>query len=117
MILTPEHIFVSTLLNAYYAPIQSIKSVKSSTGLLNRGIWLEQKNGAKLKIPYAVGNDEIKKWAQVLAEFIRYLQEKPESRKLEYLAKEKHDTICCFRCGHVYKGGSVCPECGYKNNK
>lgn len=117
MILTPEHIFVSTLLNAYYAPIQSVKSIKSSTGLLNKGIWLEQKNGTKLKIPFAVGNDEIKKWAQILADFIRYLQEKPESRKLEYLAKEKHDTICCFRCGHVYRGGSVCPECGYKNNK
>ena len=37
------------------------------------------------------------------------LQEKPESRKLTYLASEKHDTICCFRCGYQYKGVGVCP--------
>ncbi len=117
MILTPEHVFTSTMLSAYYAKITDIRSVKASTGLLNRGIWIEQKNGAKIKVPFAVPNDEIKVWAEVLKNFIFYLQEKPESRKLQYLAKEEHDTICCFRCGHVYKGGSICPECGYKNNK
>ncbi|MGN0350052.1 MAG: hypothetical protein ACI4ES_00240 [Roseburia sp.] len=117
MILTPEHIFTSTLLNAFYAPIKDIRSIKSSTGLLNKGIWIEQKNGTKIKVPFAVENDEIKKWAEILGDFIQYLQEKPESRNLQYLAKEKHETICCFRCGHVYKGGNVCPECGYKSNK
>lgn len=117
MILTPEHIFTSTLLNAFYAPIKGIKSIKSSTSLLNKGIWIEQKNGTKIKVPFAVENDEIKKWAEILGDFIQYLQEKPESRNLQYLAKEKHETICCFRCGHVYKGGNVCPECGYKSNQ
>lgn len=117
MILTSEHIFTSTLLNAFYAPIKGIRSIKYSTGLLNKGIWIEQKNGTKIKVPFAVENDEIKNWAEILLDFIKYLQEKPESRNLQYLAKEKHDTICCFRCGHVYKGGNVCPECGYKSNK
>ena len=32
------------------------------------------------------------------------------------LAKEKHDVICCFRCGYVYKGLKECPKCGYKQN-
>ena len=53
----------------------------------------------------------------ILEEFIRYLQEKPASRKLKYLAKETHDTICCFRCGYVYQERDVCPECGYKKNR
>lgn len=117
MILTPEHIFTSTLLNAYYTPIQDVRGIKASTGLLNRGITLTLKNGSKMKLPFAVENDEIKIWSDILLAFISYLQEKPKSRNLNYLAKEKHETICCFRCGYVYKSGTVCPECGYKRNQ
>lgn len=117
IILTPEHIFYSTLLSAYEIPVSSIKSIKSNTGLIGRGITVEQKNGVKTKIPYAVDTSELKNWAEVLADFIAYLQEKPESRDVTYLAKEKHETICCFRCGYTYKGGNVCPKCGYKMNQ
>lgn len=116
MILTPENLFYSTRLSAYGIPISSIDSINASTGLLNRKITLEEKNGAKHKLPYVVGTDEMKDWAEILEDFIQYLQEKPASRKLTYLAKEKHDTICCFRCGCVYQSGDVCPDCGYKMN-
>ena len=37
-----------------------------------------------------------------LNRFIQYLQEKPESRSVEYLAEEKHPVKCCYRCGYVY---------------
>ena len=74
-------------------------------------------NGAIHKLPYAVGTSEMEDWAGILDGFISYLQEKPASRKLKYLAKETHDTICCFRCGHIYRGSDVCPECGYKMNR
>ena len=70
----------------------------------------------RTKIPYAVDTKELTAYANVLDEFVRYLQEKPDSRKLTYLAKEHHDTICCFRCGFEYQGGSICPKCGYQNN-
>ena len=116
MILTPEHLYYSTAFTSYGIPVASIASVTASTGLLNKGLYVHQKNGTKLKIPYAVGTKELPDYAGELDDFIHYLQEKPESRKLTYLASEKHDTICCFRCGYQYKGGGVCPKCGYQNN-
>lgn len=117
MVLTPENLFYSTRLNRYAIPVSSIDSVQASTGLLNRKITLEETNGAKHKIPYAVKTGEMDDWAEILDDFIKYLQEKPASRKLTYLAKETHDTICCYRCGYVYHGRDVCPECGYKKNR
>lgn len=117
MILTPDHLYISTLLNAYGVPIASIAGISASTGLLNKGLYLQQRNGEKMKIPYAVETKELPLLAKVLDEFVRYLQEKPDSRNLTYLAKEKHDTICCFRCGYIYKGDGACPKCGYQNNE
>lgn len=117
MILTPEHLYYSTMLTSYGISIASIEKITASTGLLNRGLYVHQGNGEKLKIPYAVDYKKLVSYAFVLDDFVKYLQEKPESRKVDYLAKEKHETICCFRCGNVYKGGVVCPKCGYKNNE
>lgn len=117
MILTPEHLYYSNLLTSFGMEISSIDSITAATGLLNRGLYVKQKNGTKTKIPYAVDNKELTAFAQVLDDFVKYLQEKPDSRNVSYLAKEKHDTICCFRCGYVYKGGTECPKCGYKNNE
>lgn len=117
MILTPEHLYYSTLLSSYGISITSIDTITASAGLLTRGIYVHQKNGEKIKIPYAVPAKELSAYADVLHEFIRYLQEKPESRKVNYLAEMKHETICCFRCGYAYKGGAICPKCGYQNNE
>lgn len=117
MILTPDHLYISTLLSAYGVPIASIAGISASTGLLNKGLYLQQKNGEKMKIPYAVETKELPILAKVLDEFVHYLQEKPDSRNLTYLAKDKHDTICCFRCGYTYKGDGACPKCGYQNNE
>lgn len=117
MILTPDHLYYSTLLCAYGIDIASIDHIHASKGLLNRGIYVHQRNGAKTKIPYMVDGKEMEAFAEVLDDFVHYLQEKPDSRNLVYLASEKHETICCFRCGCAYRGGAVCPKCGYQNNE
>lgn len=117
MILTPEHLFYRTLLNAYVVPIEQIRDVETKTGLLNAGISLILEDGMQIKIPYAVDRKELHTWGRCFNEFIRYLKDKPDSRKVAYLVKEEHETICCFRCGYTYQGGNVCPKCGYKKNR
>lgn len=117
MILTPEHVFYRTMLNAYAVAIGDIRKLSSQTGFFHSGLFLELENGEQIKIPYAVDKKELTAWGNCLEEFIHYLQEKPDSRKVTYLAKVKHETICCFRCGYSYKGGNVCPKCGYKMNQ
>ena len=117
MFLTPEQLYYSTLMTSYRMSIFSIDHIEAATGLLNRGLYVYQKGGTKTKLPYAVEVEVLPKLAEVLDTFIKYLQEKPFSRKESYLAKEKHDTICCFRCGHVYKDLDACPKCGFKANE
>lgn len=117
VLLTPENLYYSAWMTSYYIPVMDIDSIEATTGLLNRGIYVHQKNGNKTKLPLAVEHGEMEKFAKVLEDFVRYLQEKPFSRKESYLAKEKHDTICCYRCGYIYKGIGVCPRCGYKQNE
>ncbi len=117
IIITPEHLYYSTLLSAYGVQIDTITRIDASVGLLNKGLYMHQKNGTKTKLPYAVENKDLLTFADVLNDFVHYLQEKPDSRSLTYLAREKHETICCFRCGYEYKGGSICPKCGYQNNE
>lgn len=117
MILTSEHLFYSTMLNAYVVSVFDIRKVHAHTGVLNAGLSIELNDGRKIKLPYAVNRRELTAWGDCLREFIQYLQEKPDSRKVAYLAREKHETICCFRCGYTYRGGQVCPKCGYKMNQ
>lgn len=117
MFLTPENLYYSNLLTSYHISIFSIESIQAMTGLLNKGLYVYQKNGNKNKLPYAVATSQLPNLAKVLDEFVKYLQEKPFSRKETYLVKEKHETICCFRCGFVYKGSAVCPKCGYQRNE
>ena len=117
MFLTPEQLYYSTLMTSYRMSIFSIDRVEASTGLLNKGLYVYQKGGTKTKLPYAVESEDLPKLAQVLDNFVKYLQEKPFSREASYLAKEKHDMICCFRCGHLYKFLEACPKCGFKANE
>lgn len=116
IILTPEHLYYSTLLSAYGVPVSSIAGIEGSTGFLKKGLYMRQKDGTKTKLPYAVEHGELAAFAGVLDSFIHYLQEKPDSRSLAYLASERHEKICCYRCGYEYQGGAVCPKCGYRNN-
>ena len=116
-LLTPEHLFYNSAFSSERIPILQIKNISFSTGLLNKGIYVNQKNGEKTKIPVGVPSREWEGFTRVLDEFIKYLQERPESRKVSYLAKEEHEVKCCYRCGYVYKGGDICPKCGNRANK
>ena len=116
IILTPEHLYYSTLLSAYGVPVSSIAGIEGNTGFLKKGLYMRQKDGTKTKLPCAVEHSELEAFAGVLDSFIHYLQEKPDSRSLTYLASERHEKICCYRCGYEYQGGAVCPKCGSRNN-
>lgn len=117
MFLTPEHIFYSNLTTSYHISVFSIDSIDAATGLLNKGLYVYLKNGDRIKLPYTVETALLPKLAEVLDSFVKYLQEKPFSRKEVYLAKESHEEICCFRCGFVYKDLEECPKCGFKANR
>ena len=116
-LLTPDHLYYNSTFSSECIPVLNIKDISFSTGLLNKGVYIQQKNGEKTKIPVGVPSKEWKEFTCILGEFIKYLQEKPESRKVSYLAKEEHEVKCCYRCGYVYKGGDVCPKCGSRANR
>lgn len=116
-LLTPEHLFYNSTFNSECIPVLQIKSISNSTGLLNKGVYVNQKNGEKTRIPVGISGKDWEGFTKVMNEFLNYLQEKPESRKVSYLAKEKHEVKCCYRCGYVYKGGDVCPKCGNRANR
>ena len=119
MILTPEHLFYHVKLTAGYLPVASVKKIWGQSGLLNTGLYAESRDGARVKLPYVCDRKELPELGKCLHGFIGYLQEKPESRDVRYLAKEKHRQICCLRCGYRYTDaeGTVCPKCGYKMNQ
>lgn len=115
LILTPEHVYYSTLFGSKKISVRDIEEISCSTGFLNKNVFAHCKDGSKYKLPYAIDAKELPEYSKVLDEFIHYLREKPVSRRVDYLAKESHTTICCFRCGYVYTGDVFCPKCGYEN--
>lgn len=117
MILTPEKLYYSNFITCNSFPVYDINRIEAGTGLFNKGVLVYLEDGSKCRVPYAVDSKELKEYARALWNFVSYLKERPFSRKEKYLIQEKHDTICCFRCGYVYKGADVCPKCGYKQNK
>lgn len=115
-VLTPDNIFYHTFLNSGVINILNIDSVKYTKRIFSKGIFVKQLNGQKQKLPNNVKPDDLEAFAKIMDDFASYLQEKPESRNIEYMAKENHAVIHCYRCGFVYKGGNACPKCGSKMN-
>ncbi|MCM1049030.1 MAG: hypothetical protein NC433_11475 [Clostridiales bacterium] len=115
-ILTPDHIFYHSLLNSGRINISDITEIKANKGFFGKGIYVKYLGGNKEKLPNNITRDQWDAFVNALNDFINYIHEKPESRSLEYMAKEKHDVKCCYRCGHVYTEGDVCPKCGSKMN-
>lgn len=114
-ILTPNHIYYKALMSGGVIDVMNVEQIYARTGLIGKGIYVNHK-GSKTKISNALHSKQLKEIAKVLDAFLSYLQEKPESRNISYLAKEVHPVKCCYRCGYVYKEGSVCPKCGSKMN-
>jgi len=116
-VLTPDHIFYHTLLSSGTVSIGEIEKAEAGKGIFSKGIHLRHFTGKKEKLPNTVKPERLEVFAEILTDFVTYLQEKPESRSISYLAKEKHDVKCCYRCGYVYKEGNICPRCGSKMNQ
>ena len=116
-VLTPDHIFYKGLLSSGALEVVNIENITADTGLLNKGICVNLKNTGKMKITNSLKSNNLTAFAKALNEFINYLKEKPESRNISYMAKEKHAVKCCYRCGYIYKRGNVCPKCGSKFNE
>lgn len=116
-VLTPEHIFYHTLLNSGVIDITEVEKVHAGKKLFGKGIFIKCTGNGKEKLPNNVKPKNREPYAKVLDDFIHYLQEKPESRSLAYLSKEKHEVIHCYRCGHTYRTGNICPKCGSKMNR
>lgn len=116
-VITPEHIFYHTLFNSGRINIADISEIKANKGFFNKGICVKYYGGSKEKLPNNINPENWDAFAKVLDDFVNYLHEKPDSRSLEYMAAESHDVKCCYRCGHVYTNGNVCPKCGSKMNK
>ena len=117
MIITPEAVYYSSFITCGRIGIDEIKSVEANTGIIGRSAMVYTEDDRRIKLPYAVDSKELKGYTQALNSFVAYLKERPFSRKEKYLAKEKHDVICCFRCGYIYKDYKECPKCGYKTNR
>lgn len=116
-LLTPDHLFYNSAFNSEKIPVRTIVGIQGNTGLLTRGIYVKRGKGVKTKVPGGIPAKELSAFGEVLDKFVAYLQEKPESRSISYLAKEKHEVKCCYRCGYTYRGGTVCPKCGNQANQ
>lgn len=116
LLLTMEHIFYSTRLSSYRIKFAEISSVYVYTGLLNhKSLIVEEADGTKHKVPYAVNTDHLQDWAKTLDWFIRQIREYPVCEKLTYDTLEQQTRTGCRRCGCVYDGAGSCPECGLKS--
>ena len=116
-LLTPDHIFYNSAFSSEKISVRTITGIQGNTGLLNRGIYVNRGNGVKTKIPGGIPAKELENFGEVLDQFVSYLQEKPESRSIAYLAKEMHEVKCCYRCGFTYQEGNICPKCGNQANR
>ena len=110
-ILTPDHIFYNTAFNSGKLDITNVAEIT-----FNKHIYANLKNGEVVKLKNKLSITERENFSKTLNEFIEYLNEKPESRSVKYMAAEKHQVKCCYRCGNVYKDNDECPKCGAKFN-
>lgn len=116
-VLTPDNIFYKRFSDPCFIDALNITDITMRKGLFGIGIYVTIKDGSRIKIAGNLGLNNMDSFADALDKFVSYLQDKPESRDVAYMAKEKHPVKCCYRCGYMYKEGDVCPKCGEKINK
>ena len=116
MLLTPDAIYYGNLYTYGRLSVEDIEKIQVNTGFMGRHVAAYLAGGSRRRLADIADSKELEAYAKTLDDFAAYLKEKPFSRKEKYLVKQKHDVICCFRCGYVYKNMRECPKCGYKFN-
>ena len=116
MLLTPDAIYYGNLYTYGRLSVEDIEKIQVNTGFMGRHVAAYLAGGSRRRLADIADSKESEAYAKTLDDFAAYLKEKPFSRKEKYLVKQKHDVICCFRCGYVYKNMRECPKCGYKFN-
>lgn len=114
--LTPDHIFYHTFLHTGRIGIEDITQIHTGKKFFEKGIYVQCSGHGKEKLPQKLKKKDQTAFADIIDEFVSYLHDRPESRSIAYMAKEKHDIIRCYRCGFAYKGGAICPRCGSAQN-
>lgn len=117
-VLTPDHIYYNSNMTSGIVMLADAEEFYIENGLFNKGIYVRNKKKEGIRLAGTIKGDKgtLEAYLKKLNRFLKYLKEKPESRNVEYLSKEKHEVKCCYRCGYVYKYGDVCPKCGSRNN-
>lgn len=114
-IITPDHIFYKGIVKSGKLDVMDIEEICLDSGKTGKAIFINKTSGVKLKLPCPLKGKDQRNMAVALNDFATYLKAKPKSRSIEYMSQEKHATICCYRCGHVFKEGTICPKCGSRN--
>lgn len=114
-IISPDHIFYKGVIKSGTLDIMDIDNVSLENGKAGKAVFVNNISKRKVKLPCLFKGKDQENFATILNEFVEYLKAKPKSRSVEYMAQEKHATICCYRCGHVFKSGNICPKCGSRN--
>ncbi len=114
-IISPDHIFYKGVIKSGTLDIMDIDNISLENGKTGKAVFVNNMTKRKVKLPCVFKGKDQENFAEVLNEFVEYLKAKPKSRSVEYMAQEKHAAICCYRCGHVFKSGNICPKCGSRN--
>ena len=116
-VLTPDHLFYRGFWGNGAVKVSHLEEISSGTGFSKKKIMVHLDNGDRIPLFFLPDAESADKFAKVFESFVEYLKEKPVSRQVSYLAREKHAVKCCYRCGYVYRGDNTCPKCGGKFNE
>lgn len=111
-IVTPDHIFYKGLIKSGSVDVKKINGIFSKKNGL---VMIHMEKGC-IKMPCTLSKNDEKNLAEVLTSFVNYLKLKPESRSIKYMSKQEHKVKCCYRCGHIFRDGNICPKCGSSYN-
>lgn len=111
-IVTPDHIFYKGFIKSGSVDVKKINGIFSKKNGL---VMIHMEKGC-VKIPCTLSKNDEKNLAEVLTSFVDYLKLKPESRSIKYMSKQEHKVKCCYRCGHRFRDGNICPKCGSSFN-
>lgn len=116
-LLTPDVLHFGVGMEMGQIKVKDIKRLYVDGGLFSKGIYANTTNGTyKISSGIKGNKTALEGYLNRLNRFIGYLNEKPMSRNVEYLIREKHEIKCCLRCGYIYDEGNICPKCGSKSN-